>query len=68
MKEGTIDRERAVVAYDQAPEVSEPSVGAFDNPSPPVAAQRSAILGCGPDAIPLVRTDQFDTPLPQAFP
>src|SRR6202166_4267532 len=40
MKEGAIDRERAVVAHDQAPEVTEPGVGAFDNPSPPVAPQR----------------------------
>ncbi len=44
MKEGAIDRERAVVAHDQAPEVSEPGVGAFHDPSPPVAPQRSAIL------------------------
>ena len=48
MKEGAIDRERAVVADDQAPEVSEPGVGAFDNPSPSIAPQRSAILSCGP--------------------
>jgi hypothetical protein len=68
MKECLVDRERAVVAYDQAPEVSEPSVGAFDNPAPSVAPQRSAILGCWPNSISLVRTDQFDTPLPQAFP
>src|ERR1700676_1293026 len=40
MKESAIDRERAVVAHDQAPEVTEPGVGAFDNPSPPVAPQR----------------------------
>ena len=40
MKESAIDLERAVVAHDQAPEVTEPGVGAFDNPSPPVAPQR----------------------------
>ena len=68
MKEGAIDRERAVVAHDQAPEVSQPGVGAFDDPSPAIAPQRSAILGCGPNAILLVRTDQFDAALPQAFP
>ncbi len=57
MKEGAIDRERAVVAHHQAPEVSEPGIGAFDDPSPPISSQRSAILGCGPNAILLVRTD-----------
>ena len=67
MKEGGIDRERAVVAHDQAPEVSEPGVGAFDDPSPPIAPQRSAMLGCGPNAILVVRTDPFDAALPQAF-
>jgi len=45
MKEGTVDRERAVVAHDQAPEVTEPGVGAFDNPASAVAPQRSAVLG-----------------------
>jgi hypothetical protein len=68
MKEGAIDRERAVVAYDQTPEVSEPGVGAFDDPSSAIAPQGSAILGCGPNAILLVRADQFDAALPQAFP
>src|ERR1700687_796748 len=68
MKEGPIDRERAVVAHDQAPEVSQPGVGAFHDPSPSVPPQSPAILGCGPNAIPLVRTDQFDPPLLQAFP
>ena len=68
MKEGAIDGERAVVAHDQAPEVSEPRIRPFNNPSPSITPQRSAILSCGPNAIPLVRTDQFDAPLPQAFP
>src|SRR5579863_1787452 len=67
MKEGTIDSERAVVAHHQASEVSEPGVSAFDNPSPSVAPQRSAILRRGPHTIPLVRTDQFDPALPQAL-
>ena len=66
MKERAIDRERAVVAHDQSPEVSEPGVGAFDNPPPPVAPQRSAILRRGSHTIPLVRTNQFDPALLQA--
>jgi hypothetical protein len=68
MKERAVDRERAVVAHDQASEVSEPGVGPFDNPSPSVATQGSAILGGRPNAIPLVRADQCATPLPQAAP
>lgn len=68
MKKCAIDGERAVVAHHQAPEVPEPGVGAFNNPSSPVAPQRSAILGCWPNAILLVRTDQFDPALPQTFP
>src|ERR1700692_4528579 len=68
MKERAIDGERTVVAHNQAPEVSEPGVGAFDDPSPSVAPQRSAILCRGPNAIPLVRADQFDPPLLQALP
>src|SRR5579863_1676744 len=68
MKERAIDGERTVVADNQTPEVSQPCVGAFHDPSPPVAPQRSAILRRGPNAILLVRTDQFDPALPQAFP
>ena len=60
MKERTVDRERTVVSHDQASEVSEPGVGAFDNPSPFVATQGSAILRRGSNAISLVRADQFD--------
>ena len=67
MKEGAIDRERAIVAHDQTAEVTEPCVGAFDNPSPPVAPQRSAVLGRWFLSIAAMRHDQFDTPLPQAF-
>lgn len=68
MKERAIDGERTVIAHNQASEVSEPGVGSFDNPSPPVAPQRSAILSCGANAVSLVRTDQFDPPLLQPFP
>ena len=67
MKESATDRERAVVAHDQAPEVTKPGVSAFDNPSPPVAPQRSAVLGHRFLSIAAMRHDQFDTPLPQPF-
>ena len=68
MKERAIDRERAIVTHHRASKIPEPGVGAFDNPSPSITPQGSAILSCGPNAIPLVRTDQFDALLPQAFP
>ena len=68
MKEGAIDGERAVVAHHQTSEVSQPGVGAFHDPSPLVTPQGSAVLGCRPNAILLVRADQSDpTPL-QALP
>src|SRR5271169_1492351 len=67
MKERAIDGERAVVAHHQASEVSQPGVGAFDDPSPPVTSQGSAILRRGPNAILLVRADQFDPALPQSL-
>jgi hypothetical protein len=68
MKKSTIDRERTVVAHDQASEASQPGVGAFHDPSPPITSQGSSVLGYRPNAIPLVRTDPFDSALPQALP
>src|SRR6516162_3506509 len=68
MKKGTIDRERTVVAYNQASEVSQPGMSAFHDPSPLVTSQDSSVLGGRTDAIPLVRADQFDSALPQALP
>jgi len=60
MKERTVDCERTVVAHDQTPEVSQPSVGALHDPSPSVAPQGSTVLGRRPNAILFVRADQFD--------
>jgi hypothetical protein len=68
MKEGTVDCERAVVAHNQAPEVSQPGVGAFHDPSPLVPPQGTAILRRRPNAILLMRADQFDAALPQTLP
>jgi hypothetical protein len=67
MKKGAIDWERAIVTHYQATEVAEPGVGAFDDPTPLVPPQCPAILGCWPNAIFLVRADQFDAARPQAF-
>jgi len=68
MKERAVDRERTVVAHDQASEVSEPGVGAFHDPSPSVAAQSPTVLRRGPHTIPLMRADQFNSSLPQPLP
>jgi hypothetical protein len=47
MKKSTIDRERTVVAHDQASEVSQTGIGAFHDPSPLVTSQDSSVLGAG---------------------
>jgi len=44
MKEGAIDCERAIVTHHQATEVAEPSISAFDDPTPLVTSQRATIL------------------------
>jgi hypothetical protein len=61
MKEGAIDSERAVITHHQAPEVAEPGVGAFDNPTALVPPQRSAILRRGFLPVRAMRRDQFDS-------
>src|SRR6266478_4508692 len=61
MKERAIYRERAVVAHHQAAEISEPGVGAFDDPATPVPPQRSAILRRRFLAVGAMRRDQFDS-------
>ena len=60
MKEGVIHEQRAVVAHDQAPEVSQPGKGAFHFPSPSVAAQGPAILGRRFASVLTMWTDQLD--------
>jgi len=60
MKEGLINRERAVVADDQSAEVAEPGEGAFHGPPPPVSPERPAILRGGLAPILAVRGDQLD--------
>src|SRR6266478_5671365 len=65
MKERPVNCEGTVVAHDQASEVPQPRVGALDDPAPLVPPKRAAILRCRPNAISLVRTDQFDPALPQ---
>jgi len=66
MKERPVDLERAVVAHDQAPEVSEPADGALDDPTPPIPSQGTTILRRRAHTILFVRADQFDPAPPQA--
>ena len=67
MKERAIDSERAVVAHDQTPEVSQPTDGAFHNPTPPISSQCATVLRRPTNAILFVRADQLDSPLPQSL-
>src|SRR2546429_3222936 len=65
MKECAVNRERAVIANHQMPEVAEPREGALDFPAPAVAPQRSSVLGRRLASIPTMRRDQFDPALRQ---
>src|SRR5438477_12913750 len=58
MKECAVNRERAVIANHQMPEVAEPREGALDFPAPAVAPQRSSVLGRRLASIPTMRRDQ----------
>ena len=68
MKERLVNFERAVITHDQAAEVAEPGDGALDDPAVPVPPQRPAILRGRPNAILLVRANQFDAAMLQTVP
>src|SRR5260370_21116465 len=65
MKECAVNRERAVIANHQMPEVAEPREGPLDFPAPWGAPQRSSVLGHRFASIPAMRRDQFDPALSQ---
>jgi len=67
MKETTIDRQRAIIAYDQPPKVAQPREGALDNPTPFVAPQCSTILRRWFPSAFAVRDDRFNPAAPQVF-
>jgi hypothetical protein len=67
MKEGLVNRERAVVAHHQSAEVAEPREGSFHGPTPSVAAQRPAILGPRLAPILAMRSNQLDASHSQLF-
>jgi len=68
MKEGLVNRKRAVIAHHQSAEVAQPGEGAFHGPPPPVAAQRSTVLRRGLAPILAMRGDQLDTAPRQLVP
>ena len=68
MKEGLVNRKRAVVADHESAEVAQPREGAFDGPASPVAAQRSAVLGRWLAPILAMRGDQLDAARRQLLP
>jgi hypothetical protein len=51
MEKRAIDRNQAIPAHDQSPEVAEPGKGALDFPPPAISPQLSAILQLGLGAI-----------------
>ncbi len=60
MKEGLVNRKRAVIADHQSAEVTQPSEGALYDPSSLIAAQRSTVLRRRFAAILPMRDDQLD--------
>ena len=60
MKEAPVNGQRAVIAHDQAAEVSQPGERAFHLPPSPVSPERPAVLRRGLAPILAVRGDQLD--------
>src|SRR5712691_1562817 len=60
MKKPAIDRQQAVVAYNQSSEVPQPGNGAFDDPPALLAPQRPAVLRRWLAPVYPVRRDQLD--------
>jgi hypothetical protein len=60
MKEGLVNRKRAVIAHDQSSEVAEPSEGPFHDPPSLIAAQRPTVLRRRFASILPMRDDQLD--------
>ncbi len=65
MKEGLVNRKRAVVAHYQAAEVTEPREDAFHPPPSPIATERTTVLGRRFPSILAMRGDQLDIALSQ---
>ena len=65
MKEGLVNRKRAVVAHHQSTEVAEPSEGAFHGPPSLIATQCPTVLRRGFTSLLAMRGDQLDIALGQ---
>src|SRR5438309_1085919 len=65
MKECAVNRERAVIANHQMPEVAEPREGALDWSSDVCSSDLSSVLGHRFASIPAMRGDQLDPALSQ---
>lgn len=63
MNETQIIERVPLIPYDQAPKISQPGEQTLNFPSPPVPAQRAAILGLGTDAIAAMGRDHLDAQL-----
>ncbi|SRR5579875_985044 len=62
MKKRPVDRERTIVAHDQATEVPQPGEGALDRPASLVAPEHTAVLRRLAVAVRAMRRDQQDAP------
>jgi hypothetical protein len=65
MKKRSIDRERTVVANDQAAKIAEPSKGTLHCPASSVATQDAAVLGRRAMTVRTMRCDQQDASFSQ---
>ncbi len=62
MEKRSVDRNQAIPAHNQAPEVAQPSKGSLDFPPPAVASEFPAILPLGLFPISPMRADQLNLP------
>ena len=67
MNERLVDRERAVIAHDESPEVAKPGDAALDDPTLLVASQHSPVLRRRPATVRAVRSNQGHATSSQPF-
>jgi len=60
MEESSIDRNQAIPANDQTPEMTQPRKGPFNLPAPAIAPQFPTVLELGLDPIATMRTNQIN--------
>jgi len=67
VEEGAIGGEQMLMTHQQSSELTEPSIGSFDDPSPFVAAHFPSIFIPPLPVILPIRRDQLDATLPESF-